>query len=138
MPNWGEIRTSVGKAASSTVRATEEIAGTATMHLKLARLMSKRDDLFEKLGKLTYKQLKTDESHAEEIAAIISQIDTLGVQIIAQKAKIESAKAEKEAAKLARMEERREEKEAREQAAANQEQSCVNNAKSIIEENLKD
>ena len=126
----------MGKAASNTLRTTEEIAGNATMHVKLARLMSKRDDLFEKLGKLTYKQLKMDESYAEEIAAIISQIDTLGTQIAAQKAKIEIARAEKQAAKQAR----REEKDARAkaEALAEQEQACAETLENIIDEQLKD
>ena len=95
MANWENIKSGVSKAANTTIKKTGELAENASMHMKLARLMSKRDDLFAKLGKLTYTQLKTDDSHAEEIAAVISQIDTLGVQIRAQKAKIEGAKAEK-------------------------------------------
>ena len=95
MANWENIKSGVSRAANTTIKKTGELAGNASMHMKLARLMSKRDDLFEKLGKLTYTQLKTDESHAEEISAVISQIDTLGIQIRAQKAKIEEAKAEK-------------------------------------------
>ena len=137
MPNWDDIRSSVGKAASNTVRATEEIAGNATMHVKLARLMSKRDDLFEKLGKLTYKQLKMDESYAEEIAAIISQIDKLSTQIAAQKAKIEAAKAEKQAAKQARREEKDARAKAEAEAAAAQEQKCAEQLEDLIDEQLK-
>ena len=95
MANWENIKSGVSKAATKTIKKTGELAENASMHMKLARLMSKRDGLFEKLGKLTYTQLKTEESHAEEIAAVISQIDTLGLQIRAQKAKIEEAKAEK-------------------------------------------
>ena len=95
MANWENIKSGVSKAATKTIKKTGELAENASMHMKLARLMSKRDGLFEKLGKLTYTQLKTEESHAEEIAAVISQIDTLGFQIRAQKAKIEEAKAEK-------------------------------------------
>ena len=95
MANWENIKSGVTRVASTTVKKTGELAGNASMHMKLARLMSKRDGLFEKLGKLTYTQLKTEDSHAEEIAAVISQRDTLGLQIRAQKAKIEEAKAEK-------------------------------------------
>ena len=95
MANWENVKSGVSKAANTTIKKTGELAGNASMHMKLARLMSKRDDLFEKLGKLTYAQLKADESHAEEISAIISQIDTLNVQIRVQKGKIEEAKAEK-------------------------------------------
>lgn len=99
MANWNEIKAGVERAASNTVKITGEIAQTTSMHVKLARLMAKRDELFEKLGKLTYRQLKTDESFAEEIAAVISQIDTASAQIVKQKAKIEQAKAQKAAQK---------------------------------------
>jgi ribosome-associated translation inhibitor RaiA len=99
MANWEEIRSGVARAANTTIKKTGELAENASMHVKLARLMSKRDGLFEKLGKLTYVQLRTDESRAEEIAAIVSQIDTLGAQINKQKAKIEAVKAQKAEAK---------------------------------------
>ena len=99
MANWENIKSGVTRVANTTIKKTGELAGNASMHMKLARLMAKRDEMFEKLGKLTYIQLKTKESRAEEIAAIISQIDSLGVQIVKQKAKIEEAKAQKEQSK---------------------------------------
>ena len=138
MSKWEEIRTSVGRAANQTVKVTEEIAGNASMHVKLARLMSKRDEQFEKLGKLTYKQLKTDNSYAEEIAAIISQIDTLSVQISKQKARIEEAKAQKAAQKAERKEEKQAAKDREATAEAAKEQACANELKEIIDENISD
>ena len=138
MANWEEIRTSVGHAASTTVKKTEEIAQTASMHMKLARLMSKRDEQFEKLGKLTYKQLKTDESYAEQIAAVISQIDTLGSQIIKQKAKIEQAKAQKAAEKAQKAEQKQAERQAEVDAEAQSNVTCVASVKEIIEDNISD
>ncbi len=138
MAKWEELRTSVSRAATQTVKTTGDIAGNASMHVKLARLMSKRDEQFEKLGKLTYKQLKTDMSYAEEIAAIISQIDTLSMQISKQKAQIEEAKAQKVAEKA----EKKLEKQARAQAAAQAEddknQACADALQDIIDENISD
>ncbi|MBQ8817425.1 MAG: hypothetical protein IJZ83_02525 [Clostridia bacterium] len=133
MANWNEIGAKVSHAATQTVRKTEEIAETATMQLKLSMLTSKRDKQFEKLGKLTYKQLKTGESHAEEIAAVISQIDTLGAQIAKQKGKIERAKAEKAAEKAAAKEKKEQEKQAAEQADSPE--SCVKEVQEIIDSN---
>ncbi len=138
MSKWEEIRASVSKAATQTVNATQDIAGNTTMHIKLARLMSKRDELFEKLGKLTYKQLKTDDSYAEEIAAIISQIDTLSTQIAKQKARIEEAKAQKAAEKAARKEEKEARKAAEKQADESQAEACAEELKDIIDENISD
>ncbi len=125
MANWEGIKTGVARAANTTIKKTGELAENASMHMKLARLMSKRDELFEKLGKLTYTQLKTDESRAEEIAAVISQIDSLGVQIVKQKAKIEKAKAEKAHEKTQKSEEKSEDE-------------CVAEVKAIIEDNTEE
>ena len=134
MANWEEIRANVSHAASTTVKKTEEIAQTASMHMKLARLMSKRDDQFEKLGKLTYKQLKTDESYAEQIAAVISQIDTLSSQIIKQKSKIEQANAQKAAEKAQKAEMRQ----AKKLAEACDGEDCAEGVKEILEDNIRD
>ncbi len=138
MSKWEDIRTSVGRAANQTVKATEQIAGNASMHVKLARLMSKRDEQFEKLGKLTYKQLKTDDSYAEEIAAIISQIDTLSVQISKQKARIEEAKAQKAAQKAEKKEEKQAAKERNAAAETANEQACASQLQDMIDENISD
>ena len=125
MANWENIKSGVTRVASTTVKKTGELAGNASMHMKLARLMSKRDEMFEKLGKLTYVQLKTNESRAEEIAAIISQIDSLGVQIVKQKAKIEEAKAQKAQNKVAADE-------------AVSEEECVAEVKAIIDDQTEE
>ena len=126
MANWDDIRTGVTRAANTTIKKTGELAENASMHVKLARLMSKRDEMFEKLGKLTYTQLKTDDSRAEEIAAVISQIDSLGVQIVKQKAKIENVKAQKAQAKAEK---------ADSPSDDDMEEKCVAEVKSIIDEN---
>ncbi len=135
MANWDEIRTNVSRAAKKTVNTTQEIASNASMHAKLARLVSKRDEQFARLGQLTYKQLKTDVSYAEEISAVISQIDTYSRQIASQKAKIEKAKAEKVQAKA----QKKEEKEARAEEKAKREQeeleNCAEKVQEIIDEN---
>ena len=125
MANWENIKSGVSRAANTTIKKTGELAENASMHMKLARLMSKRDEMFEKLGKLTYIQLKTKESRAEEIAAVISQIDSLGVQIVKQKAKIEKAKAQKAQSKAQADDEVSEEE-------------CVAEVKSIIEEQTEE
>ena len=130
MSKWDTVRSGL----KQTVKKSEELAEAAAMRVKLAKLTAKRDDQFEKLGKLTYRQLKTDDSFAEEIAAIISQIDTLSAQIIKQKAKIETAKAQKIADKAIK----EEEKEARKQEKEMSDQNCVECVKEIIDTNLSE
>ena len=132
MAKWNEIKAGVGRAATSTAKITGEVAQTTSMHLKLARLMSKRDDLFERLGKLTYKQLKTEDSFAEEIAAIISQIDTLSSQIVKQKAKIEQAKAQKAAQKAQK------ENASCQKDGDSQCQECASTLQEMIDESIND
>lgn len=130
MANWENIKSGVSKAANTTIKKTGELAENASMHMKLARLMSKRDDLFAKLGKLTYTQLKTDESHAGEISAVISQIDTLSLQIRAQKAKIEETRAQKAREKA--------EAKLEKQNASVSEDEIVDEIQSIVDEAIED
>ncbi len=130
MANWENIKSGVSKAANTTIKKTGELAENASMHMKLARLMSKRDDLFAKLGKLTYTQLKTDESHAGEISAVISQIDTLSLQIRAQKAKIEETRAQKAREKA--------EAKLEKQDTSVSDDEIVDEVQSIVDEALED
>lgn len=99
MANWNEIKTNVGHAANKTIKVAGELADIAKLNIKLKTMTVKLSGKFEKLGRLTYKQLKTETSYAEEIAVVIADIDQLRADIKALKEKIELAKAEREAAK---------------------------------------
>ena len=101
MANWNDIKTNVSHAASKTIRVAGELADIAKLNIKVKTLTVKLSGKFEKLGRLTYKQLKTETSYAEEIAVIIADIDQLRADIKELKEKIEIAKAEREAAKRA-------------------------------------
>ena len=101
MANWNEIKTNVGHAANKTIKVAGELADIAKLNIKLKTLSVKLSGKFEKLGRLTYKQLKTETSYAEEIAVIIADIDQLRADIKDLREKIELAKAEREAAKRA-------------------------------------
>lgn len=112
MANWEEIRESVGRAANQAVKKTGELADTASMHVKVKKLELKLEKAYAVLGKNTYRQLKTEESLAEEIAKTIEEIDTLRDKIRIQKAEIEAAKqarAEQKAQKKAEAEAKKEE-----------------------------
>lgn len=99
MANWNEIKTSVSSAANKTLRVAGDLADSAKLNFKLKTLSAKASGKFEKLGRLTYRQLKTGTSYAEEIATIIADIDDIRAEIKEIKAKIEAAKAERAAAK---------------------------------------
>ncbi len=96
MANWNDIKTGVERAANKTIKKAGELADTASLHFKLKTLKVKQSEKFEKLGKLTYKQLKTDNSYAEAISDVIAEIDSLREEIKELKEKIEAAKAERE------------------------------------------
>lgn len=98
MANWEDIKASVSRATNKTIKKAGELADTASLHFKLKTLKVKQSENFEKLGKLTYKQLKTDNSYAEAISELIAEIDALREEIKALKEKIEAAKAEKHTA----------------------------------------
>lgn len=99
MANWNEIKANVGTAANKTLKVAGELADIAKLNIKLKALSVKLSGKFEKLGRLTYKQLKTETSYAEEIAIIIADIDQLRAEIKSLKEKIEAAKREREEAK---------------------------------------
>lgn len=96
MANWEDIKTTVGRAANKTMKKAGELADTASLHFKYKTSKAKLSEKFERLGRLTYKQLKTEISHAEEIATLISDIDALREEIKLIKQKIEDAKKKDE------------------------------------------
>ncbi len=107
MANWNDIKTNIGNAANKTVKKAGELADTASLHFKYKTSKAKLSEKFEKLGRLTYKQLKAEISYAEAIADVIADIDELREEIQELKEKIEEekqarkqAKAEKKAAKI--------------------------------------
>ncbi|MBQ8140436.1 MAG: hypothetical protein IJ038_01930 [Clostridia bacterium] len=96
MANWNDIKSGVGRAANKTMKKAGELADTASLHFKLKTLNARLGDKFERLGRLTYKQLKTEISRAEEIAKVIEDIDSLREEIKALKLKIEELKKERQ------------------------------------------
>ncbi len=100
--------------------------------------MTKRDEQFEKLGRLTYKQLKADQSYAEEIAVVVANIDSLNLQISRQKAKIEEARLQKATAKEQKKQQKAEEKAAKRAAEDAEAQACAEQIHDIIEDNISD
>lgn len=104
MANWNEIKSGVGNAANKTLKIAGELADIATLNIKLKAMSVKLSGKFEKLGRLTYKQLKTETSYAEEISTVITEIDNLREDIKTLKNDIEKAKKERQAAKKAEKE----------------------------------
>ena len=101
MANWNQIKKNLGDAAQKAKKKTGEIVDDASMQIKLKSLESKRDKLYEQLGRLTYRQLKTGESQAEKIAQTIEGLDDVRAKHRAQAeliAKVKRERAEQKAA----------------------------------------
>ncbi len=77
MANWNEIRTKITDTANKAAKRTGEIADTASKHVKVKMIDAKLSSRYEELGRLTYKQLKTEISQAEKISSVIEAIDKL-------------------------------------------------------------
>ena len=77
MADWKKIREDVKQTANKALKKTGEMADMASLRIKAATIKRKLEKAYEGLGRLTYKQLKTEESRAEEIAAQIEEIDSL-------------------------------------------------------------
>ena len=101
MADWKKLKRNIGRTA---MEKTEELADMASLQIKLKTLDAKRKEQYAKLGKLTYRQIKSGESQAEKIAPIIDELDTLKEKLNALVAEIEAAKKEREAKKAAKKE----------------------------------
>ena len=99
MAKWKEIRKQAGKTANKAIKKTGEMADSASKYVKLKIYDAKLSSKYEELGRLTYKQIKTETSMAERIAEVIEQIDTLRDQRKALKEEIEADKAKRAEAK---------------------------------------
>lgn len=93
MSKWNDIKGGVGKAADKTAKKANELASIAALRIKLRAMNAKLSELYEALGRLTYKQLKSERSQAEAIARTIESIDKQREAIKALKARIEDEKA---------------------------------------------
>ena len=99
MATWNEFCSGVGRIANKTVKKTGEVAHSASLHIKLENCKSKLSSAYEKLGRLTYQQIKSSESQADKISEIIATIDSLREDLSAIEAKIAEDKAKKAAEK---------------------------------------
>ncbi|MBR2354268.1 MAG: hypothetical protein IKA76_07205 [Clostridia bacterium] len=105
MANWEAIKENVKVVADKAVKTTGELADSAAMQIKLKSLEHKRDKKYKELGKLTYRQIKTEESMAERIAPIIDELDEVRAQIKAQAKLIDDAKKARAEARAKKNEE---------------------------------
>lgn len=128
MSNFGEkIRVGISNVAKETIHKTEEVAENATMHMKLSSLRKTRDKQFERLGRLTYKQLKTGATQAEAIAKVLGDLDKTNAAIAKQKNMIEEHRIERERRKIERQQYENEIERYEEQAIVNDIQVVVEN-----------
>ena len=100
MANWDEFYVTAKGMAAKAMQKTEELADIAAMRIRLKALENRRDEQYKRLGKLTYRQLKTGESQAERIAPVVANLDQIREKIRKQIAEIEEEKAAREARKL--------------------------------------
>ena len=92
MSKWNDIKGGVSKAADKTAKKANELASAAALRIKLRAMNAKLSEKYEMLGRLTYKQLKSERSQAEQIAKTIESIDKQREAIKALKARIEEEK----------------------------------------------
>ena len=81
METWELFKLSAKKVANTALQETSDAADLAGFRIKLKALESKRDEEYEMLGRLTYRQLKTGVSQAERIAPVIENLDKIRANI---------------------------------------------------------
>ena len=92
MSSWNEFCSDARRFANKAAKKTEDLAHTASLRIKVEGIKNKLSANFEKLGRLTYKQLKSGESQAEKISEVLSEIDELIAKEKEIKKQLEKAK----------------------------------------------
>lgn len=92
MSKWNDIKSGATRVANKTAKKANELAETAAQKLKLKAMNARLSEKYETLGRLTYKQLKSERSQAENIAHTIADIDKLREDVKALKERIENEK----------------------------------------------
>ena len=124
MPNWDEIKKSIGKIADKTASKTRELTDTASLKIKIANKESERDLEYKRLGRLAYIRLRqTEGAPSEELAEKISnsleKLDNIHKELSELQATDKARRDAKEAEKKAREDEKAEaEKKMKENAEA--------------------
>ncbi len=77
MSKWDNFCAKVSKAANKAVKETGRLADIASLKIKLNSIEVKKAEEFEKLGRLTYDQLRKGIERNDEGAEAISAIDRL-------------------------------------------------------------
>ena len=81
METWELFKISAKRAANTALKETSDAADIAGLKIRLKALEAKRNDEYEMLGRLTYRQLKTGVSQAERIAPVIENLDKIRLSI---------------------------------------------------------
>ena len=99
MSSFNEFCDGAKRFARKAAKKTGEVAQSASLRLKLEGVKNKLCANYEKLGRLTYKQLKSGNSQAQKIAEVIAAIDSLRLNETDLKNQIDALGKEKEEAK---------------------------------------
>lgn len=74
-------------------KKTKEVVGYSKLKIQAMQITSDVDDLYEKLGRLTYEEKKANVNNSELIASCISDIDNLLLDLAIVNQKITENKA---------------------------------------------
>ena len=95
MSSWNEFCDDARRFANKAAKKTGQLAHGASLRLKLEAIKNKLSAQYEKLGRLTYKQLNSGETQAEKISDVIAAIDKLREEEKELKTQIAAQKEEK-------------------------------------------
>lgn len=92
METMDRVMQGIKKAADTAQKETARLTGIAKLKYKLMREKTGLDDLYEELGRLTYRQAKEGNVTENEAAEIVARIDVSKAEIEHLKIKIRLAK----------------------------------------------
>ncbi len=81
MAIWEDISKNVKDAASVAVSKTEELTGIAKLKLAVSKSKNKLEKCYAKIGKLYYDFHKNGRDTSDELAALLSEADTIRAEV---------------------------------------------------------
>lgn len=81
MANWEKFRDSVSRTANKAAAKAGELGETAKLKYKIHQAKGMLAELYEKLGRLSYDQLKYNVDHSDEAADLVLRIEKMQTRI---------------------------------------------------------
>jgi len=90
MSDWEETKQNIKDSIKIATKRVEDLTDKAALYLKIQRAENQLDDLYSRLGRLSYRKLQLGEDTQEEIATLLPAVKEKVREVDAMKAEYDS------------------------------------------------